>query len=328
MLHSAPARLTWFDRSDRTRLEISGPDRAKFLHNLTTNDVKKLAEGTGHEAFVTSPQGKTLAYVTLLASDRAILLRTDRGDADLLQPHLQKYGVFDEVVIADVSPSTFEYHLTGPEVDSVITRMGIDVAAMEKPLRHSEVDLAGHPVRLIRENLLGEPGWTWVGSLDHASDVVQKFGEQAVERGDGATFEMRRIEAGTPASGRDVQPNNLPQEVGRDQRTINFVKGCYLGQETVARLDALGHVNRIFRGGWIEGTTAVPPAGTALLAEDGKPVGAITSATFSPTRNAPVWLGYVRVPQATAGTKLTIPPPVGTEQSPAVAVVSDFPLPR
>src|SRR4051794_20039222 len=90
------------DRSGRARLEILGPDRAKFLHNLTTNDVNGLAAGRGVEAFVTSPQGKTLGYVTLLARADRILLRTDAGGLEHVLPHLRKYGVFDDVELDDV----------------------------------------------------------------------------------------------------------------------------------------------------------------------------------------------------------------------------------
>src|ERR1700722_9134527 len=101
--HSVVDRAGWSDRSPRSRIEIGGPDRAKFLHNLTTNDVKRLADGAGHESFVTSPQGKTLAYVTLLATEKAtILLRTEPESLNSILPHLKKYGVFDDVSIEDV----------------------------------------------------------------------------------------------------------------------------------------------------------------------------------------------------------------------------------
>jgi folate-binding Fe-S cluster repair protein YgfZ len=80
----------FLDRSDRVRLDVAGPDRDKFLHNLTTNDVKRLAAGRGCEAFVTSPQGKTLGYVSLLAGDDLILVRTNPGGLELALPHLQK----------------------------------------------------------------------------------------------------------------------------------------------------------------------------------------------------------------------------------------------
>ncbi|MEO6810652.1 MAG: hypothetical protein ABI353_16170, partial [Isosphaeraceae bacterium] len=93
---AAVARHVGFiDRSARVRLDVTGPDRAKFLHNLTTNEVKRLPEGQGCEAFVTSPQGKTLGYIQLLADLDRILLRTDPGGLGPVLPHLQKYGPFD-----------------------------------------------------------------------------------------------------------------------------------------------------------------------------------------------------------------------------------------
>src|SRR5438477_3971283 len=88
----------WTDRSSRARLEVFGPDRAKFLHNLTTNDVKRLAEGSGQESFVTSPQGKVLAYLTLIATPSSTLLRTETISLEALASHLRKYGVFDDVL--------------------------------------------------------------------------------------------------------------------------------------------------------------------------------------------------------------------------------------
>src|SRR5690242_11933486 len=90
------------DRSVRVRLEVTGPDRVKFLHNLTTNDVKRLAAGRGREAFVTSLQGKTLGYVTLLNAGDRLIVRTDPGGLASLLPHFQKYGALDEVAWDDV----------------------------------------------------------------------------------------------------------------------------------------------------------------------------------------------------------------------------------
>src|ERR1035438_9003635 len=113
-----------FDRSNRSRLSITGPDRAKFLHNLMTNEVKRLALGKGCEAFVTSTQGKTLAYVTVLVAEDRILVRTDPGAMGELLPHLEKYGVFEDVAIEDLSATTFEYHLAGPAAGEIVRRAG------------------------------------------------------------------------------------------------------------------------------------------------------------------------------------------------------------
>ena len=296
-------RAGWSDRSTRSRIEIGGPDRAKFLHNLTTNDVKRLAEGAGHESFVTSPQGKTLAYVTLLATEKAtILLRTEPESLDSILPHLKKYGVFDDVSIEDVGGGTFEFHLAGPEAGSILEGLGVGLPP-DQDLSHRVADLAGQAVWVVRESPTGRPGISIIGPIAGAEVLKGIFAGQALTEIDEATFDAIRIEAGTPLSGRDVSTSNLPQEIGRDARSINFVKGCYLGQETVARLDALGHVNRIFRGFKLEGQ-AVPTAGSPLTF-DGKVVGAITSAAVSIGWGVPIALGYVRVAQATAGTRLT-----------------------
>jgi tRNA-modifying protein YgfZ len=299
---SVQNRAGWIDRSGRVRLEIVGPDRAKFLHNLTTNDVKRLAEGSGHEAFVTSPQGKVLAYVSLLSAENAtILLRTDPGSIEALLPHLQKYGVFDDVTIEDVSARTFEVHVAGPGIEAILGVTGT-VLPLEGALRHRLSEVAGFPVRVVRESLTGRPGFNLIGPVEGFESVKSALVAESVPELDEATFEALRIEAGTPISGRDVTLGHLPQEVGRDSLAINFVKGCYLGQETVARLDALGHVNRIFKGLRFEGS-AIPPVGTSLAFE-GKVVGSVTSAAFSPGWNTPIALGYVRVAQAVAGTKV------------------------
>ena len=92
----AAGRIGWIDRSDRVRLRVSGQDRARFLHNLVTNDVKRLAPHRGCETFVTSPQGKTIGFVSLLAEEASFLLRTDPGGLEFILPHFEKYGALDD----------------------------------------------------------------------------------------------------------------------------------------------------------------------------------------------------------------------------------------
>jgi folate-binding protein YgfZ len=116
-------------------------------------------------------------------------------------------------------------------------------------------------------------------------------------------FEAARIEQGFPLFGQDISDKNLPQEVGRDKLAISFVKGCYLGQETVARIDALGHVNRKLARLRFSGP-AVPGPGTELRAGE-QVVGEVTSASWSPRLRSPVALGYVRTAHLSPGTRLT-----------------------
>jgi folate-binding protein YgfZ len=118
-----------------------------------------------------------------------------------------------------------------------------------------------------------------------------------------AALDAARIEQGFPLFGRDISDQNLPQEVHRDALAISFVKGCYLGQETVARIDALGHVNKLLVGLRGHGPS-VPEPGSEIFA-DGQPVGRVTSATYSPKLGAPLVLGYVKRGKESLGTRLS-----------------------
>lgn len=320
---SAREKAGWIDRSDRSRIRVAGPDRAKFLHNLTTNDVKHLPVGSGQEAFVTSPQGKTLGYVSLLALEDAILLRTDPGAIATLMPHLQKYGVFDEVELTDRTEATFELHLAGPQAGSLLANAGVVVSELQ-PLGHVEANLGGRSVRVVREDPTGRPGFSILGEgpdLEATLAALRAAGEGiGLAELDAPTFDALRIEAGTPVYGRDIGPDQLPQEVGRDDRAINFVKGCYLGQETVARLDALGHVNKILRGAIL--TSAAVPAPNTPIRSGEKEVGTVRSAAFSPGWGRSLVLGYIRVAQASPGTVVTIE----VEGAPVDATVAALPM--
>ncbi len=314
----------FLDRSSRVRLHVAGPDRAKFLHNLTTNDVKRLGSGRGCEAFVTSPQGKTIGYVSLLAGGDLILVRADPGGLELALPHLQKYGVFDDVTISDASVASFEFHLAGPHAERLFLLVGGDLPA-EGDLDHRDTHLADCPIRVVRERPTGRPGLTLIGAAADARRVADLLHEQGNLLGlldvDPGTADALRIEAGTPFFGTDITADNLPQEVGRDERAINFVKGCYLGQETVARIDALGHVNKVLRGLKLP-PESIPTSGAALEV-DGKAAGKVTSAAFSPGWGRGLALAFVRASYAIDGTELSVALGDGSSAS---AVVSDLPM--
>lgn len=293
------------DRSDRLRLRMTGPDRAKCLHNLTTNDVKRLAEGAGCEAFVTSPQGKTLALITVANRPEFLLIGADAEAQNGLLAHLAKYSVFDDTQIENISPETFELHVAGPQLDVLVERLAIPRPG-DARLSSAEATLAGAAITLLRDDPLGPLGLTLIGpadAKDRAWDALLAVGQHnGVVPLRASDAELLRIAAGTPIFGRDLTADNLPQEVGRDRRAINFVKGCYLGQETVARIDALGHVNKHLRQLHLEGP--LPPSGTALTI-DGKPAGTVTSAAALMGEPFAIGLGYVRSAHLAPGTLLT-----------------------
>lgn len=293
----------WADRSRCDRLEVTGPDRAKFLHNLTTNEVKRLDVGRGREAFVTSPQGKTIGHVRLLAAEDRILLLTDPDGLAHVIPHFEKYGLFDAVAWSDIRSTTCEHHLIGDAAVDVLQGAGGELPEPVE-LAHRPTTIDDRMVRVVRESRVGRPGLTVIGRVEDGPALAEIWRRAGVVELDEATFDALRIEAGTPAFGRDIRPENLPQEIDRDDRAISFVKGCYLGQETVARLDALGHVNKILRRVRVEGDADVP-GGTPLLA-DGKPVGTITSAARPRHGDGVVALAIVRVSHSEPGTELIL----------------------
>ncbi|WP_337177005.1 glycine cleavage T C-terminal barrel domain-containing protein [Paludisphaera sp.] len=321
---AARESAAWIDHAGRSRMRVGGPDRAKFLHNLTTNDIKRLAVGRGCETFVTSPQGKTLAFLVVHALPDAILLRSDPGGMDLALPHLRKYGIFDDVAIEDSSAETSEFHVMGPGAAAWLEGVGATLPD-EADLSSTTTTVAGVDVLLVRESPAGIPGFTLIADAEAGARLAEALRGSGLPALDAEVYDALRIEAGTPAFGRDVNDRNLPQELDRDPRAISFVKGCYLGQETVARLDALGHVNKILRRLVSRPGEPVPPEGVALEA-GGKAVGTITSSATSPGRGAGVALGVVRVSHASPGSTMTWTRPGDAEAF--VVTVDDPPLLR
>jgi tRNA-modifying protein YgfZ len=325
---AAQEGVAWSDRSGRVRLEVAGPDRAKFLHNLTTNDVKRLPVNRGCEAFLTSPQGKALAYLKILACAESILVCTDPGGLVLALPHFQKYGLFDDIVLEDRSETTFEFHLAGPGAEKLIRICG---GQLPEPgeLAHMATAVADCPLLLIRESPTGRPGLTMIGARGSTAKVAGLLRAHGHELGlaelDLESFDVLRIEAGTPVFGRDVTEKNLPQEIGRDAQAINFVKGCYLGQETVARIDALGHVNQVLKG-LLLAPHASAPAPSSVLEADGKRVGFVTSSAISPGWAAPIALAMVRSSHARAGAELVVKQHEHSAPEDPVATVCDLPM--
>jgi folate-binding protein YgfZ len=289
------------DFSDRTLVELTGDDRAKFLHSFCTNDVVKLAAGTGCEAFLLNVQGKILAYVLILAEREALVLETVGGQGGAIAKHLDRYLIREKVAIRDRSQDWAEWFLAGPNSPAVLEKLGAG-ALPERAWTGGETTIAGQAVRLWRVDIVGPTGFLIIGPRSSAPAIGEAIVAAGAPPVAPAAFAAARIEAGFPLFGLDITEKNLPQEIARDARTISFNKGCYLGQETVARIDALGHVNRLLVGLRLTGDDVPPPA--AALSAAGAEVGHITSAAFSPSANCDVALAYVRRGHHAPGTRL------------------------
>jgi len=289
------------DFAQRTLVEVTGQDRAVLLHNMCTADVRKLTPGDGCEAFFTDASAKILAHVYFFAEPERIVIETVPGEAERLISHLDRYIFREDVQLVDRTAQWHEWLLAGPQATTVLQSLGAEPLP-QRVLEHCEVTIAGIAVCVRRVDWTAAGGYllqTSCEAADGLKAVLEKAGAAVCSL---ASFDVARMEAGTPQSGRDITLENLPQEIDRDARAISFTKGCYIGQETVARIDALGHVNKLLRLVKFAGD-AIPAAGTELTAE-GKTVGKVTSAVFSAKLNAPLALAMVRRGVDKPGTQL------------------------
>jgi tRNA-modifying protein YgfZ len=289
------------DLGHRTQIEISGGDRAAFLHNLCTNEVRKLVPGAGREAFLTNVQGKTLAHVFYFVAPDSIVLSTVPGQAELLLAHLDRYLVCEQVTLADRSAEWRELFLSGPESARLLSSLGVEEIPQER-LAHAPISLAGRHAWLRRVDIAGPDGLVISAPDADAAAIRHVLVDAGAIICPVDALEAARIERGFPWFGSDISDKNLPQEVGRDALAISFNKGCYLGQETVARIDALGHVNKMLVGVAFDAGQDIQP-GLEVLA-DGQPVGSISSAAYSPRLHSQLALGYVRRGHTERGTQL------------------------
>lgn len=297
-----------FDLGQRTEFIIAGADRVNFLHSFCTADIKKMQPGQGVEAFITNHQGKAVGHVQIFAEPERFVLCGAAGQAEKLIAHLDRFVISERVEFQDISAAQLHLVLAGPQAPEVIAKCGLQPRT--ERLQHAAVNLAGHVVSLRSvDYLAATPCFLFSVSVNAKEEVIKVLIAAGAKQGDelasGLGWDMARIEAGYPLYGQDITEDNLPQELSRDAQAINFNKGCYLGQETIARLDALGHVNRVLTGLKFIGDKDLEP-GEAIIQGD-KKLAQITSLTLSPKLKVPLALAYVRTLHATPGKRLAFP---------------------
>ena len=256
---------------DWSVLEAVGEDAATFLNGFCTNDVLKLSDGENCEAFFTDPKARVLAFgwVCRTADGCRVLLSSPGANA--LLEHLDRYVLNAKV------------ELSAPEGTSVLLAGGPEQA-----------NIAAAPLTAY-----GEGVFAYVSSQESIEALQRDLTEQGRSLIDREELEQLRILQGVPRDGVDVDQRNLPQEVDRNETAINFTKGCYLGQEPVARIDAMGSVQWLLRG--LRAAEGALKPGEEI-AHEGKVVARVTSATTIGAESFA--LAYVRKLLATPGSMI------------------------
>ncbi len=298
-----------FRLAARALLEVRGSDRVRFLQGQLTNDVAKLdasASDAGCYALVLTREGRIVADFHVIARPDAFLLETDAAAAPAAIARLEKFVIADDVQIVDRSAAFARFAVEGPRAPELVAAAA-GAALRIAPDGAAVAQIGGAPAVVVAAGWSGEAALQILVASEHAAAVeaalrVAGGACGAIVAGE-AALEVMRVEAGEPRYGAEMGEHTLPAELHLVDRAISFTKGCYTGQEVVARMQSRGRVGHLLVGVALEGE-ALPAAGAAI-ASGGARVGELTSVARSPNAGA-IALGFVRRGFDAPGTALAV----------------------
>jgi folate-binding protein YgfZ len=261
---------SFLDLSQRAKFRITGSDRLRFLNGQITNDLRKASETSAIEACVLNAKGKTDAHTFVFESGESFWVNAAADLREKLKRRLERYVIADDVQIEDVTDQFSLLH----------------VLSQQSP--------ALKPGRIVSVRRFAEPGWDiWVDATQRRALVQDLSSQWTLCDSDAA--EVMRIEQGIPRWGRELTEEIIPIEANLEQRTIDYQKGCYIGQEVISRMKMSGQTNKRLCG--LISLDDMPLQSRMRLVSPsapGKEVGWITSAIRSETIGKEIALGYVK----------------------------------
>ncbi len=291
------------DISNLGRLRITGKDRVSFLNGLLTNDVLQLKENSGQRSALLNSKARVLADLHLYAQTDGLLIDTGESSASHVKEILDRFIITEDVQIQDATSDLVQMTVQGPKSSEAIKDI---LGADAHDIKQLEQKSLG-PSTIIARDRTGQSGYdiilpvleaepVWHGFLLNGANIgLNPVGSQALE--------ILRLEAGYPKYPADMDENTIVLEAGFKD-ALNFTKGCYLGQEVVARATHIGRVNKQLVRLEVDTKEFVPPR--SKLTSDGREAGFITSAAFSPGLGRVASLGYANREFAKEGTKVIV----------------------
>jgi folate-binding protein YgfZ len=294
----------FLDLSERAKFRITGTDRLRFLNGQITNDLRKASETSGIEACILNAKGKTDAHIFVSALEQSFLVDAAADLREIIKVRLERYVIADDVQIEDVTDQFSLFHMLSQQP-----------AALESG-------------RIVSVRRFAEPGWDiWAEAARHGA-LLQELSLRCTLC-DSDAAEVMRIEQGIPRWGRELTDEIIPIEANLGQRTIDYQKGCYIGQEVISRMKISGQTNKRLCGLISLNDIPLQP-GTKLAtpSNTGKEVGWITSSTHSERIGKEIALGYVKRGFNSAGTRLDAFTTGGSAPKPVETIpVEVVPLP-
>ncbi|MEO0770761.1 MAG: hypothetical protein AAFY72_15295, partial [Cyanobacteria bacterium J06649_4] len=292
-----PQQPAIFNRSHWGRIRLTDKDRVRFLHNQTTNNIEQLSAGQGcYTTFVTST-GRTIDLASVYALEESLLVAVSPGMAQQLYDWMDRYIFFsDKVTLKDESEETFLFTVLGKGCDDVVRSLGADELIGQPAFTHREIEIPNTDitVRVAVSSDLAISGYTVWGPKSQADTLWQALLAAGAHAATSEQWEQLRIQQGRPMPAHELTDDDNPLEAGL-WNSVSFEKGCYIGQETIARLNTYQGVKKRLWGVYLQGTTEVGTPltlGTKTELEAGTKVGKLTS--VCQTKTGTYGLAYVR----------------------------------
>ena len=306
----------WFALPERGVIAVRGADRVRWTNGMVSNDVARLAPGLDHSgchALLLTAQGRIAADLHVLVREQELWLELSRDALPEVLKRLERFVIADDVALSDESDGWRRFALEGPRAPELLARAAGELPAIARE-SGAELSIAGATAIACAWGFSGDPAYQIFARAEDAESIaaaVSAAGGADLEAGDGEVLEILRIEAGTPRLGRELGEDVLPAEAGLVGTAVSLAKGCYTGQEIVARMESRGSASHRLVGLRFEGgfPGASPPLSGAPVraagAADGQQIGSITSACQSALAGA-IALAYLRRAHAEPGGEVEV----------------------
>lgn len=288
-----------------TVVRFQGADRCKVFNNLCTQDLRKLADGQAFETFVTDGKGRTFGHGIALSVHGEAYFVTVPDQGSKLVPHFDRYIIREDATLTDMS-SDFQFWLFADRA-SAAAAFAVEIEKVPVAWNATSIAFEGRDTLLLSAPWIGPDSIVGlVPTVCNPAAILLRLGDALVQSDmtHRSAWDWNRIAAFWPWYGVDVDDRHLPQEVDRDKTAISFNKGCYLGQETIARLDMLGKIQKKLVRLAVQ-SNACPSAATPVYAQD-KEVGSVCSAASPPANGNVLALAYIKRSHFASGQELLL----------------------
>ena len=291
------------EQSRLGRLVLRGKDHRDLLHRISTNDIQALKPGEGCLTALLNPRGRIIDLLQVLAGEEQLLLLTSAGNGGRIRELIDSF-IFREDVAVEEAPSDGLIGLFGPGAANILeTLTGLTKLEALPAAWHLEARANSVPLRVIRTFPMAGSGFLVLLSSDSEADFWNALAQAGAVPAGAQALERLRVAAGVPALGHELTGEHNPWEAGLDQ-AISLTKGCYTGQEIVARLHTYKKVQRKLAGLSLEGDG--PPDAGSLVYQGGRSLGQVTSSAASPVDGKTIALAILALPHPVPGETLEV----------------------